>query len=150
MELSLDTIKIICKFNPKSFYKVNKYFTDYYLKINKSASIIQNVYKKWHKNKFDKFSFENYERFYIPDTIGWGTTINYGEFVMNYNITIDLPPIIIANNTKNEEKRKNRNRNKNNRKNISKINKNKFNKINRINKKRINFNKKKRNFKRKL
>lgn len=149
MELSLDTIKIICKFNPKSFYKVNKYFTDYYLKINKSASIIQKFYKKWQKNKFNIYNFEHYEYLYIQHNTFFEPPIRHYELVMNFNITIDLPPIIfIENNTKNEKKR--RNRNKNNNKNINKMNRNIFNKINRINKKRINFNKKKRNFKRKL
>ena len=143
MELSLDTIKIICKFYPKSFYKVNKYFTDYYLKkITKSATIIQKFYKKWIKNKFYIYK-------YIDDNLYIEPSIRHNELGINYNITINLPPILnlfeVEIFTNNEKKR-----NKNKKKKITNINRNKFNKINKINKRRNNFNKKKRNFKIKL
>ena len=131
MELSLDLIEIIFHFNPKSFCNVNKYFTDYYLKLNKSASIIQKVYKKWKENKF-----ESYSHLYIPlHGININTSI-YDPFIFNYNITITLPPILNF-----EEKIKNNNKKKIKHK---KFTKNK--KFNRINKKRNNYKKKIKNF----
>jgi len=136
MELSLDTINIICRFNPKSFYKVNKYFTDYYLKLNKSASIIQKVYKKWKENKFDIYKFESYSHLYIPlHGININTCI-YDPVIFNYNITITLPPILNF-----EEKIKNNNKKKIKHK---KFTNNK--KFNRINKKCNNYKKKRNNF----
>lgn len=96
MDISWDIIKIICKYNPLSFYQVNKEFRDYYIKINESAEKIQKIYRKWINNKKIKNSgfYEN-TRMYIPYYSFYNNSIINGSELNNDTVVyLELPTLV--------------------------------------------------------